>query len=99
MKMIPPKGNDKEKGNIAGQSVKILGTGCARCNQLEESTVEALKQLGMESTVEHVDDLGQIAAYGVMMLPAIVIDGKVASYGKVLKTDEIVRLIKKVRGL
>ncbi|SJZ74023.1 thioredoxin family protein [Garciella nitratireducens] len=79
-------------------SVKILGSGCTKCNQLEAATKSALEQLGMDTTIDHVTDFSQIAAYGVMSTPALVIDGKVVSYGKVLKTDEIVKILQKVRG-
>lgn len=78
--------------------VKVLGSGCAKCNQLEEATKAALEQLGMDTTIEHVTDFSQIAAYGVMTTPALVIDGKVVSYGKVLKTSEVVKILQKVRG-
>ena len=77
--------------------VKVLGSGCARCNQLEASAVEALKQLGMDPAIEHVRDFAQIAAYGVMSTPALVVDGQVVSSGKVLKTEEVVEILKKVR--
>jgi small redox-active disulfide protein 2 len=79
-------------------SVKILGTGCAKCNQLEQATVEALKELGIENKVEHVTDFGEIASYGVMTTPGLVVDGKVASYGKVLKKDEVKKILEKLRG-
>lgn len=85
-------------GNESASSVKVLGSGCAKCNDLEAATKEALEQLGMDSTIEHVTDFAQIAAYGVMTTPALVVDGKVVSYGKVLKTDEVVKLLQKVRG-
>lgn len=78
--------------------VKILGGGCVKCNQLEEATVNALVELGMDSTIDHVKDYEKIAAYGVMTTPALVVDGKVVSYGKVLKKDEVIELLKKVRG-
>ena len=65
--------------------VKILGGGCAKCNQLEAATVEALTEMGMDTTIDHVKDYEKIAAYGVMTTPALVIDGKVVSFGKVLK--------------
>lgn len=81
-----------------GPGVKILGSGCAKCNTLEASTKAALAQLNMDTTIDHVTDFVQIAAYGVMTTPALVVDGKVVSYGKVLKTDEVVSLLKKVRG-
>lgn len=81
-----------------GASVKILGSGCAKCNQLEAVTKAALEQLGMDTTVDHVTDFSQIAAYGVMTTPALVVDGKVVSYGKVLKLEEVVKILQKVRG-
>lgn len=84
--------------NETEQSVKVLGSGCAKCNELEKNTVEALKQLGMDTNIEHVKDFAVIATYGVMQTPALVVDGKVVSYGKVLKTDEAVKLIQKLRG-
>ena len=79
-------------------TVKILGSGCAKCNQLEAATKEALTKLGMDTTVDHVTDFAQIAAYGVMSTPALVVDGKVVSYSKVLKTEEVLKLIEKSRG-
>lgn len=87
-----------EKAKTEGSSVKVLGSGCTKCNQLEEATKSALMQLGMDATIDHVDDFSQIAAYGVMTTPALVVDGKVVSYGKVLKTDEVVKILQKVRG-
>lgn len=87
-----------EKAKSAGSGVKVLGSGCAKCNQLEAATKEALVQLGMDSAIDHVTDFSEIAAYGVMTTPALVVDGKVVSYGKVLKTDEVVKILQKVRG-
>lgn len=77
--------------------VKVLGSGCAKCNALEAAAKAALEQLSMDTTIEHVTDFAQIAAYGVMTTPALVVDGKVVSYGKVLKPDEVKALIQKVR--
>ena len=57
-----------------------------------------IQQLKMDTAIDHVTDFAKIAAYGVMTTPALVVDGKVVSYGKVLKTDEVVNLLKKVRG-
>ena len=72
--------------------IKVLGAGCAKCHAL------ALAELNMDTTIDHVTDFSQIAAYGVMTTPALVVDGKVVSYGKVLKKDEVKALIQKVRG-
>ena len=78
--------------------VKVLGSGCAKCNALEGAVRSALEELGMDTTIDHVTDFNQIAAYGVMSTPALVVDGKVLSYGKVLSKDEAVAVIQKVRG-
>lgn len=87
----------KEATNIQNDTkgVLILGSGCKKCNELEANTVEALKQLGMDTTINHVRDFAQIATFGVMTTPAIVFNGKVLSFGKVLKTEEIISLIQK----
>lgn len=86
-----------ETAKSEGAGVKVLGSGCAKCNQLEAATKAALEQLGLDTTIDHVTDFTQIAAYGVMTTPALVIDGKVVSYGKVLKTEEVVKILQKVR--
>jgi len=86
-----------ETAKTEGAGIKILGSGCAKCNQLETATREALRQLGMDTTIDHVTDFSQIAAYGVMTTPALVVDGKVVSFGKVLKTEEVVSILNKVR--
>ena len=78
--------------------VKVLGSGCAKCHALEDAAKAALEELNMDTTIDHVTDFAQIAAYGVMTTPALVVDGKVVSYGKVLKKDEAKALIQKVRG-
>lgn len=77
--------------------VKVLGSGCARCSALEDAVRAALAELGMDTAIDHVTDFTQIAAYGVMTTPALVVDGKVVSYGKVLKKDEAKALIQKAR--
>lgn len=89
---------EAEKAKTGGAGVKVLGSGCAKCNTLEAATKEALVQLGMDATIDHVTDFTQIAAYGVMTTPALVVDGKVVSFGKVLKKDEVIKLLQKVRG-
>ena len=60
--------------------------------------MEALLELGMNTAVDHVRDFEKIAAYGVMTTPALVVDGQVVSYGKVLKKEEIIAILKKVRA-
>lgn len=78
--------------------VKVLGGGCAKCKALEDAVRAALMELGMDTAIDHVTDFTQIATYGVMSTPALVVDGKVVSYGKVLKKDEAKAILQKVRG-
>lgn len=87
-------------GAVSSQSagIKVLGSGCAKCNALEAAVKEALTGLGMDTAIDHVTDFSQIAAYGVMTTPALVIDGKAVSCGKVLSAEEIKALLKKARG-
>ena len=93
-----PEAMSQAEASKASGGVKVLGSGCAKCNALEQAAREALAELGMETTIDHVTDFAQIAAYGVMSTPALVVDGKVVSYGKVLKKDEVKVIIQKVRG-
>lgn len=74
-------------------AIKILGSGCKKCNELEANTKSALEQLGMDIAIDHVTDFAEIAAYGVMTTPALVYNDKVLSYGKVLKAGEVVKLL------
>lgn len=82
----------------ATPSVKVLGGGCSKCRALEEATRAALLELGMDATIDHVTDFAQIAAYGVMSTPALVVDGQVVAYGKVLKQEDVKALLRRVRG-
>lgn len=79
-------------------SVLILGSGCEKCNELETNTRAALKELGVSPEIGHVTDFAEIARYGVMTTPALVVDGKVVSYGKVLKSTDVVKLLQKITG-
>ena len=82
----------------AAPGVRVLGSGCAKCNALEAAVREALAELGMDTAIDHVTDFAQIAAYGVMTTPALVVDGKVVSYGRVLGKDEAKSVIQKARA-
>lgn len=75
--------------------LKVLGTGCAKCKKLEENALKAVSDSGIDAAVEKVTDLSQIMAYGVMMTPALVIDEKVVSSGKLLSVGDIANLLKK----
>lgn len=82
----------------AAAGVMVLGTGCAKCGALETAVRSALEELGMDTAVGHITDFSQIAAYGVLSTPALVVDGKVVSYGKVLNKGEAKALLQKSRG-
>ena len=75
--------------------IKILGSGCAKCNQLETLIKVAVAETGSNATIEHVTDFKKIASYGVFGTPSLVIDGVVKSVGKIPKKDEIKAWLKK----
>ena len=70
-------------------SIKVLGSGCAKCNKLEAVAKEATSSLGSSVKVEHVTDFKQILAYGVMTTPALVVGEVVKSAGRIPSKDEI----------
>lgn len=76
-------------------TIKILGTGCAKCKKLEESARQAISELGIDAMVEKVTNLDEIMDYGVMMTPALVIDEKVVASGKLLSVSDIKEIIQK----
>lgn len=73
--------------------IKILGSGCKKCVTLKENTEIALKETGMDADIIKVMDFKDIMAYGVMTTPALVINEKVVSFGKVLKPKEIIKIL------
>ncbi len=74
--------------------IKILGTGCPKCKQLEENAKKAVKNAGIENCeIQKITDLNDIMEYNVMMTPALVVDEEVKSTGKVLTPEEIVKII------
>ena len=77
-------------------TIKILGSGCKNCVALAENTKAALTELGLQAEVVKVTDYADIAAYGIMSTPGLVVDEKVVSFGKVLKPKEIVKILGKV---
>lgn len=76
--------------------IKVLGTGCRKCRRQEEYILEALKELGRVETIEHVRDLADIAGYGVISTPAVVIDDHVVSFGRVWNQTEILELLERI---
>ena len=75
------------------KKLQILGTGCPKCKKLADATEEAAKSLGIEYQLEKVTKIQDIMAFGVMMTPALAVDGKVMVSGKVPSVEEIQRLI------
>lgn len=75
--------------------IKVLGSGCSKCKKLEENVRKALIETGIEANVEKVSDLKDIMGYGVMSTPALVIDEKVVSTGKLLSASDVSVIIKK----
>ncbi|WP_432664397.1 thioredoxin family protein [Wukongibacter baidiensis] len=69
--------------------IKVLGSGCTNCKKLEENAKKAVEGLGVNATIEKIQDFKEIMKYGVMKTPALVVDEKVVVMGKVAKVDEI----------
>ena len=76
--------------------VKVLGAGCASCRKQYENTKEAVKNLGLSIETEYITDMEKVMAYGVMSMPAVVMNETVASTGKVLKSTEVIKLLGKL---
>jgi small redox-active disulfide protein 2 len=75
------------------KKLQILGAGCAKCAHLAAATEQAAKNLGLEYQIEKVTDLPKIMAFGVMLTPALVVDGKVKAAGRVPTVDEIRKML------
>ena len=78
--------------------IKVLGPGCKNCHRLEENTRTALERLGVDTPIESVTDYGEIAAYGVMKTPALVVDDRVVLSGRVATPTAIVELLQASTG-
>ena len=75
------------------KKIQILGTGCPKCKKLAENAEAAARELGIEYELVKMADINEIMNFGVMMTPALAVDGEVKSAGKVLSTDEIKRAL------
>ena len=73
--------------------IKILGTGCAKCNALENTTREVIKELATDATIEHVTDMKKIMEYPILTTPGLVIDEKLVSSGRVPSKSEVTTFI------
>ncbi|GAB4221631.1 MAG: thioredoxin family protein [Spirochaetales bacterium] len=78
--------------------IQILGTGCPKCRLLEEHARQAVQELGVSAEIEKVTDIDEIMRFGVMMTPALAIDGSVKAAGRVLTKDQIAEFIRKEKN-
>ena len=74
-------------------NIKVLGGGCSKCEALLENTKKAVQEIGIEAEIEYITDFSVIAGYGIMSTPALMIDGKVVSTGRVLNEKQIGKLL------
>ncbi len=73
--------------------IKVLGTGCPKCNKLEKLVKEVVQETGTDAVFEKVSDVNQIAKAGVMLTPALMIDGDIKAAGKVPSKQELTKMI------
>ena len=85
-----------ESSSTEINNIKVLGSGCKSCHALFENTKEAVKNLSLSVEVEYVTDMEKVMTYGVMSMPALVVNEKVVSMGKVLKSEDIEKLLHKL---
>lgn len=83
-------------GKSEAASVKVLGAGCKSCHEQFENVKAAVKSMGLSAEVEYITDMEKVMAYGAMSMPAIVVDEKIVSMGKVLKTADVEKLLHKL---
>ncbi|MGQ9583066.1 MAG: thioredoxin family protein [Thermoplasmatota archaeon] len=74
--------------------IEILGTGCVKCRRLEENVRKAVKEAGVQAEIVKIEDLDEIIGKGIMMTPALIIDGEERAIGRVLGVEEIKRMIR-----
>jgi small redox-active disulfide protein 2 len=75
------------------KKIEILGSGCAKCQKLAANAEIAAQELGLEYTIEKVTDIERITQYGVMLTPALAVDGEVKSFGRLLAPERIRKLL------
>lgn len=73
--------------------IKVLGTGCKKCNMLANVTREAVRQSGIDATITKVEDIVEIMQYGVMTTPVLVVNGEVVTKGNVPSVNEIIQIL------
>jgi small redox-active disulfide protein 2 len=78
--------------------IKVLGSGCANCKKVEALAHQAVDELSLEATFEKVTDYNQIMSYDILSTPGLVINGKVVSYGRIPRVDEIKGWLKEAQA-
>ncbi|WP_246222802.1 thioredoxin family protein [Maribellus comscasis] len=73
--------------------IKVLGTGCAKCKKLEQITENVVKEMGLDASIEKIEDIYKIMQFGVMQTPGLVVNGKVVLTGRLPKSDELRNLL------
>lgn len=76
--------------------IKVLGAGCKSCHEQYENARKAVNDMGLSVEVEYITDMQKVMEYGVMSMPALVVNEKIVSMGKVLKANEVVALLRKL---
>ena len=74
-------------------NIKVLGGGCCKCENLLEAVRDAVAEKGIDAEIEYITDMGKIMEYGIMSTPALMVDGKVVSMGRVLKSKDVLKYI------
>lgn len=90
------KDEERKEGKIC--CIKVLGAGCKSCHKQYENAKQAVKDMGLSAEVEYITDMQKVMEYGVMSMPALVVNEKVVAMGKVLKTADVVALLHKMEG-
>ena len=92
---------EKTANNLRGEAkdgschIKVLGAGCKSCREQYENAKEAVKAMGLPVEVEYITDMQKVMEYGVMSMPALVVNEKVVSMGRVLKAADVEKLLRK----
>jgi len=79
--------------NNLTMEIKILGTGCAKCKSLEEITRKVVRENGIDASISKVEDIVEIMKFNIMTTPALVVNGKVVSKGRIPSVDEIKKFL------
>jgi small redox-active disulfide protein 2 len=78
----------------SNMNIKVLGGGCCKCENLLEAVKEAVAEKGVDAEIEYITDMARIMEYGIMSTPALMIDNKIVSMGRVLKTKDVLKFLR-----